>query len=209
MGFVMVYVESAVRSRQIVAAARVVITRDGVAGATVRAVAQEAAIPLGTLQYVFPTKQQLLRAVIEDLVEEIASSLQSSAPLDADLEHAIGHGVRTFWNELVVGDAERVQLAQYELTTYALRTAGLEDLARWQYERYTDVVAQWLQRAAARAGDENAIDCRRLARLIVAGVDGLILQFVVHPDRDRGREDIEALIAMVIRHLDVRPATGS
>lgn len=205
----MVYVESAVRSRQIVAAARVVITRDGVVGTTVRAVAQEAAIPLGTLQYVFPTKQQLLRAVIEDLVEELASNLMSSVPRGDELESAIGQGIRTFWNELVVGDAERVQLAQYELTTYALRTAGLEDLARWQYERYTDVVAGWLQRAAPRVGEENSFDSRQLARLVVAGVDGLIMQYVVNPDPDRGREDIEAMIAMIIDRADVRPAIES
>jgi len=199
----MVYVESAVRSRQIVAAARVVITRDGVAGTTVRAVAQEAGIPLGTLQYVFPAKQQLLRAVIEDLVEELASNLLSSVSPDADLEYAIGHGIRTFWNDLVVGDAEGVQLAQYELTTYALRTAGLEELARWQYERYTDVVAGWLQRAA------TPVDARRLARLIVAGIDGLILQYVVNPDPDRGRDDIEAMIAMITHHAETRPAIES
>ena len=196
----MVYVESTVRSRQIVAAARVVITRDGVASTTVRAVAQAAGIPLGTLQYVFPTKQQLLRAVIEDLVEELASNLLSSVSPGADLEYAIGHGIRTFWNDLVVGDAEGVQLAQYELTTYALRTAGLEELARWQYERYTDVVAGWLLRAA------TPVDARRLARLIVAGIDGLILQYVVNPDPDRGRDDIEAMIAMITHHAEMRPA---
>jgi len=45
----MVYVESAVRSRQIIAAARAVLIRAGVGGMTVRAAAQEAGIPLGTL----------------------------------------------------------------------------------------------------------------------------------------------------------------
>jgi AcrR family transcriptional regulator len=199
----MVYVESAVRSRQIVAAARAVITRDGVAGTTVRAVAQEAGIPLGTLQYVFPAKHQLLRAVIEDLVEELADNLMSSVPPGCDVEYAIGHGIRTFWNDLVIGDAEGVQLTQYELTTYALRTAGLEELARWQYERYTDVVAGWLQRAA------TPVDARRLARLVVAGIDGLILQYVVNPDPDRGREDIEAMIAMITHHAAMRPALES
>jgi AcrR family transcriptional regulator len=199
----MVYVESAVRSRQIVAAARAVITRDGVAGTTVRAVAQEAGIPLGTLQYVFPAKHQLLRAVIEDLVEELADNLMSSVPPGCDVEYAIGHGIRTFWNDLVIGDAEGVQLTQYELTTYALRTAGLEELARWQYERYTDVVAGWLQRAA------TPVDARRLARLVIAGIDGLILQYVVNPDPDRGREDIEAMIAMITHHAEMRPAIES
>lgn len=201
----MVYVESTVRSEQIVAAARSVITRDGVAGATLRAVAKEASIPLGTLQYVFPTKQQLLRAVLESLVEEIAANLPYPDHSDEGLEWAIGHGIRSFWNELVVNDAELVQLAQYELTTLALRTAGLEDLARWQYERYIDVVAEWLQRVAASAREETSIETLRLARLIVAGIDGLILQYLVNPDPDRCRQDIEEMVAMIVRHADVRP----
>lgn len=202
----MVYVESAVRNRQIVAAARAVIARDGVAAATVRAVAHEADIPLGTLQYVFPAKQQLIRAVIEDLIEELGGTLRSSAPLDAGMEHALAEGVRRFWNDLVVSD-EPIQLAQYELTTHALRTAGLEDLARRQYEGYVDAVAEWIHEAAARAGEESSIERRRLARLIVAGVDGLILQYVVDPDPDRGRDDVEAMIAMIVGYAGVRPAT--
>ncbi|MFM9034968.1 MAG: TetR/AcrR family transcriptional regulator [Mycobacterium sp.] len=203
----MVYVESAARSRQIVSAARTVITRDGVAATTIRSVAKEAGIPLGTLQYVFPTKQQMMRAVIEDVIEEISATLRSSAPLDSGLEHALAEGVRRFWNNLVVGDVP-LQLAQYELTTYALRSAGLEDMARRQYEGYTDAVAGWIDEAAERAGEEISIETRRLARLLIAGVDGLILQYVSDPDPDRGRADMETVVAMVIRHAGVRPAAG-
>ncbi|WP_313674616.1 TetR/AcrR family transcriptional regulator [Mycolicibacterium sp.] len=204
----MVYVESAVRSRQIIAAARAVLVRDGVGGMTIRAVAQEAGIPLGTLQYVFPTKQQLLRAVIEDVVEDITELLKSSSNVDAGLENAIKQGVWSVWNNFVVADVP-MQLVQYELTVHALRTAGLEDLARWQYERYVDVVTEWLEESARRAGEVSAIDYRRLARLLVAGVDGLILQFVVHPDFHRGQEDVKGLIAMIIAHARVRPAAGA
>jgi AcrR family transcriptional regulator len=78
----MPYVESALRSKQAVTAARAVLMRDGVGGTTMRAVATEAGIPLGTPQYVFPTKQGLLRAVIEEVVEEIADLLRSSAELE-------------------------------------------------------------------------------------------------------------------------------
>lgn len=207
-GCAMVYVGSAVRSRQIVSAARAVITRDGVAAATMRAVSKEAGIPLGTLQYVFPTKQQLMRAVIEDLVAEVGSALRASAPLGAGLAHALGQGIRNFWADLVVGKTP-MQLSQYELTTHALRTAGLEDMARRQYEGYTDVVTEWIEQSAESAGEGSAIEARRLARLIVAGVDGLILQYVVHPDPDRGAQDIEEMIAMVIGYAGVRPAARS
>ncbi len=175
---------------------------------TVRAVAQEAGIPLGTLQYVFPNKQLLLRAVIEEYVEEIAELLKASSEVDAGLEHAITQGVWTFWNDLVVAEVP-MQLLQYELTVHALRTPGLEDLARWQYERYTDVVVGWLEESSRRAGEVSPVDYRRLARLLVAGIDGLILQFVVHPGTHRGRDDVEELIAMIIAHARVRPAAGA
>lgn len=203
----MVYVESAVRGRQIIAAARDVLVRDGVARTTMRAVADEAQIPLGTLQHVFPTKQKLLRAVIEDVVEEIAEVLRSSADLDDGLEHAVRQGIRGFWNTLVVGH-DNLQLVQFELVVQALRTPGLEDLARWQYERYVDVVAHWCEQAAARAQETAAIGYRSIARTILAGIDGLIVQYVVDPDPVRADEDLDTLITMILGAAAVQPVSS-
>ncbi|SHV12455.1 TetR family transcriptional regulator [Mycobacteroides abscessus subsp. massiliense] len=45
----MPYVESAQRTKEAVAAARIVLMREGVGRTTMRAVAAEAGIPLGTL----------------------------------------------------------------------------------------------------------------------------------------------------------------
>ena len=143
----MPYVEASVRSRQLVEAARRVLIRDGVGRLTMRAVAAEAGVLLGTVTYVFPSKEMLLRAVIEDVTAEIAEVLKSSVDTGRGLEHAIRHGLEHFWSTLVE-DQEGLQIIQYELTIYALRTAGLESLARWQYERYARIVAAWCQEAA-------------------------------------------------------------
>ena len=203
----MVYVEAAVRRRQLVASARSVMMRDGVARTSLRAIAEEAGIPLGTLQYVFPSKELLLRAVIEDVVEELAALLKEGVGLGGGLEGAIRHGVSTFWSGLVAEERD-LQLMQYELTTYALRTAGQEDLARWQYEQYCGVVAEWLQEAADNAGETSAVPCARLARVMVAGIDGLILQRICDPDASRSREDLDALIAMLVGLAGVREGPG-
>jgi AcrR family transcriptional regulator len=203
----MVYVEAAVRRRQLVASARIVLMRDGVARTSLRAIAEEAGIPLGTLQYVFPSKGLLLRAVIEEVVEEIAALLKEDVELGGGLEGAIRHGVSTFWS-LLVAEERDLQLMQYELTTYALRTAGQEDLARWQYERYCGVVAAWLQEAADNAGETSAVPFDRLARLMVAGVDGLILQHVCDPDASRSREDLDAMLEMIVGLTGVREGPG-
>src|SRR3954468_9317171 len=64
----MSYVSSAVRRRQIVLAARRVVERDGLAHASLRAVAEEAGVALSTLQHVFSTREALFGAVVEDLL---------------------------------------------------------------------------------------------------------------------------------------------
>jgi AcrR family transcriptional regulator len=203
----MVYVEAAVRRRQLVASARTVMMRDGVARSSLRAIAEEAGIPLGTLQYVFPSKELLLRAVIEDVVEELAALLKEDVELGDGLEGAIRHGVRAFWSGLVAEERD-LQLMQYELTTYALRTAGQEDLARWQYEQYCGVVAAWLQEAADNAGETSAVPYARLARVMVAGIDGLILQRICDPDASRSREDLDAMLVGLVGLAGVREGRG-
>jgi AcrR family transcriptional regulator len=202
-----VYVEAAVRRRQLVASARTVMMRDGVARSSLRAIAEEAGIPLGTLQYVFPSKELLLRAVIEDVVEELAALLKEDVELGGGLEGAIRHGVSTFWSGLVA-EERNLQLMQYELTAYALRTAGQEDLARWQYEQYCGVVAAWLQEAADNAGETSAVPYARLARVMVAGIDGLILQRICDPDASRSREDLDAMLVGLVGLAGVREGRG-
>lgn len=191
----MPYVEAAVRRQQFIAAARTALATHGVAKTSVRVVAAEAGVALATMQYVFPSKEKLLRAVIEDVVDEISHVLADSAATDQGLENAIRQGLDTFWGRLVRSGRE-LQLLQYELTMYALRTPGHEDLARLQYQRYTAVVADWCRYAAEQAGETVAVSFDHLARLIVAGMDGLILQYVCDPDDTRAREGLEALAEM-------------
>src|SRR6516164_2150980 len=96
----MPYVDASVRSKQLVAAAQRVLIRDGVGRLTMRAVAAEAGVLLGTVTYVFKSKEMLLRAVIEDVTTEIAEVLKSSADTGRGLEHAIRHGLDQFWATL-------------------------------------------------------------------------------------------------------------
>src|SRR4051812_17494629 len=112
----MPHVEASVRRTQLVAAARRALSREGVARTSLRMVAAEAEVPLGTLQYVFPSKELLLRAVIEDVVDEIADVLKRSAELEDGLEHAIRRGLTNLWSQFVT-EQTNLQLMQYELTT--------------------------------------------------------------------------------------------
>ena len=85
---------------------------------------------------------------------------------------------------------------------------GLESLARWQYERYARIVAAWCQEAASNAGETCAVPFDTLARVVVAAVDGVILQYVCDPDVTRSREDLQAVTEMVISLASPAPAAG-
>ena len=200
----MAYVRAPERQAQLVVAARAVLCRDGVAGTTLRAVAAEAGVPLGTLHYVFPTKEQLITAVLEGIRDEVSGVFQSSE-VDAGMEHAIRHGVENYWEKLVVSQPD-LALMRHEVFVHALRTPGLEHLARRQIEGYARIVAEWCQEAASNAGETCAVPFETLGRALVGNVVGVVLFELGDRDRDRSRRDLQAAAEMVIRLAEVRRA---
>jgi AcrR family transcriptional regulator len=188
-----------------VAAARTVLERDGVAGTTLRAVAGEAGIPLGTLHYAFPSRDLLLTAVTEDIAADVATLLGAVVDLGSGLEHAIRRGLTGYWEQMVVGGSGLL-LVQYELLTHALRTPGMENLARWQVDGYTSVVGEWCRQAAEAAGETCAVPYDTLARVLVANVNGLVLQFLSDPDTGRSSADLAAMTEMLVHLASPRPA---
>lgn len=200
----MARVDAAVRSKQLVAAARRALSRAGVGRTSLRDVAAEGEVPLGTLQYVFPSRELLLRAVIEDVVGEIAQVFSDATHTGDGLEAALGQWIRAFWTQLAAN--RDLQIMQYELTTYSLREPGQHDLARWQYESYTEVTARWCQTVAESAGETCAIGFDQLGRIIVASVDGLILQYVCDADDARAEADLDAVIRMLVGLADPQRA---
>ncbi|MBX8690044.1 TetR family transcriptional regulator [Mycobacterium sp. 20091114027_K0903767] len=201
----MAYVKAAERHEQIVAAAIRVLSDVGVPGTTLRAVAAEAGIPLGTLHYVFPSKDQMLRAVIVAVIDDVVATVHGGLQLDRGLAHALSHGVTAFWDALVEGDVG-VQVMQYELAMYSVRSEGSGGLARLQYDRYTALVAEFCEQAANAAGERCAVDFATLGRLGLAMLDGLIIQYVASRDRQTARRDLDRAIQMLVTLADPQPA---
>ncbi|MGW6422470.1 TetR/AcrR family transcriptional regulator [Nocardia sp. NPDC055053] len=204
----MVYVKASEREEQIVTAAVTVLSAIGVPATTLRAVAAEAGVPLGTLHYVFPTKDKLLQAVITTVISDISGALRAQLELDKGVEHALRHGVTSFW-ELLVADRIGLQIMQYELMTYSLRTEPGGSLAQLQYERYSSVVTEFCEQAAQAAGERCAVGFDTLGRLALAQIDGLILQYVSKPDAARARRDLNQALDMLMLFADPQPVARS
>lgn len=202
----MVYVKADERRTQLVQAARAVLCRDGVGGTTLRAVAAEAGVPLGTLHYVFPTKEQLLAGVVEDIRREVSDVFRVT-PVDGGLAQALRDGVENYWQRLVVGQPA-LALMRHEVFIYALRSPGLERLARFQIEGYAQIVAEWCQAAAGAAGETCAVPFDVLGRVLVGSVIGIVLHYLADGDAQRSHRDLEAAKKMLVSLADIRPAAG-
>jgi len=189
------YVRALEREQQIVAATTRVLRATGMAGLTMRAVAAEAGIPLGTLHYVFPSKDQLLRSVIDSVIADLATVLRDDVDLGKGVAHALQQATSSFWSRLVETDLGG-QIMQYELTTYSLRSE--KTMARTQYANYISVMTDLYEQAASAAGEKCAIEFSELARLSVAATDGLVLQYLADPDHDRAVRDLERVATMLV-----------
>ncbi|UVO12134.1 TetR/AcrR family transcriptional regulator [Mycobacterium sp. SVM_VP21] len=200
----MAYVKASEREGQIVAAAMRVLSDVGVAGTTLRGVAAEAGIPLGTLHYVFPSKDQLLRAVIAAVMDDVVDAVRADLKPDRGVAHALRQGVTNFWSTLVESDTG-LQIMQYELAMYSVRSEGSGGLAQLQYERYAALVTEFCAQAAQAAEERCAVDFDSLGRLALALVDGLIVQYVTSPDSERARRDLDRAVDMVVQFADPQP----
>lgn len=200
------YVKASEREVQIVAAAVRVLASVGVSGTTLRAVATEAGVPLGTLHYVFPSKDKLLRSVITAITGDALATVRAGLELDRGMEHAIRRGVTAFWNALVEGDVG-LQIMQYELAMYSARAEGPAGLARLQYDRYTTLVTDFYEESARAAGQRCAVDFEILGRLSLAVLDGLIVQYVANPDPERARRDLQRAVDMIVGFADPQPTS--
>jgi AcrR family transcriptional regulator len=184
------------RRTEILEAAIRVLARDGLAQASTRKLAAEAGINQATLLYHVGSKDELLLAVLRAMMRQTREIAVAAAEEDLPLREAIANSLRAFWHH--VEATPELQVMQYELTLYALRNPEAAWLAREQYRGYCEVVEGVLHAACEQQGVTGAIPLDALARFIVGGLDGLILQFVSDQNTTRARCDLESLIAAVI-----------
>jgi DNA-binding transcriptional regulator YbjK len=171
-------------------AALAVIARDGLAAATTRAIVAEAGMPLASFHYAVPSRDELLRDVVELVVAEEGSAALAPLLAEAGSIREAAVLAMTAYLELVKRDPGREQ-AMFELTQYALRTPGLDDLPAEQYDRYHALAIELLDAATAQHHPDWRVPMPDLARLLVSFTDGLTLAWLADRDDAAAERSIE------------------
>lgn len=183
------------RREQLIAAARAVASREGIDGTTVRAVAAEAGVSLGVVHYCFEDKDELLRAVADSITAQNLEGARRDLPEDADLPSVLEVAIRDLWEGL--RSDRGAQLLSYELTTSSLRHAELAQVAPSQYQHGWDAVELFLTHVASSAGIRWATPVRRLARLVLAVIDGYSLAWLVDGNDAEAQAGLQTIAAFL------------
>jgi AcrR family transcriptional regulator len=177
----------------IVAAAIRLMAREGVGAASTRRVAAEAGVAQATIHYVFGTKTELYRGVLEAVSENLVKAVQAGLEPQSQWAEQAEGAARAVW-EITEADPSTALLL-VELTAYALRHDELRDLAEGLYDNYQRLAEDVVGALIAASDRELRIPLEEVARLAVAGLNGVVLSYLVHGDRDRSRRDLENLVA--------------
>ena len=173
-------ISSGERRSLLVQAALRVIADHGVAAATTRAIVAEAGMSLASFHYAFRSHAEMMRELIAHVVDaEVAAAFATLRPGN-DIRGTLRDGMQAYL-DYVIADPAHEQV-MFELFHYALRTPGLEPLAREQYSRYHESVARVVMGGADAVGVEWSIPAVDVARLIVTFTDGITLAWFA--DRD-------------------------
>lgn len=155
---------------QIVQVARALLLEAGSLDFTLREVAARAGISISNLQYYFPTRLSVLRAVVEPVVnsylDDLRRAVASSRPPRETLAAMLGRGFRDAKN------AERSALSWHFVSLAAIDPECSELLDEW-YETVTRQAAQLIRSAYPHV---SAADSLHMATLLIALSDGLSYQ---------------------------------
>ena len=178
------------RREQLIAAALAVASASGIEAATVRAVAAEAGVSLGVVHYCFEDKDELLRAVAEEITARNASRALGALPEGLDLLTTLTLAVESLWDGLTSNRGE--QLLSYEVTLGSLRSQDHGRVAAAQYRHSRLAARKYLEHAAEVGGIHWLTPIDSLARSVVAAVDGYSLAWLVDGDGVAAREGLRA-----------------
>ncbi|HMM82974.1 MAG TPA: TetR family transcriptional regulator [Terrimesophilobacter sp.] len=176
----MARISSADRREAIIHAALRVIQREGVHGATTRAIVAEADMPLASFHYAFRSRDEMISELISFVVEGEGEAALSTLSGGRDIRSAVRAGLQAYFDTLTA-DPSREQ-AMFELLHYALRTDELNELPRAQYRTYRRTAGDVLAAGAEAAGVSWQRPIDEVARLLVTFIGGLTMAWLA--DRD-------------------------
>lgn len=164
------------RDREIGEAAMRVLARDGLAGLSVRKVAEEAGLATASLRRAFPTQDALRRFCLDRIQRAVAARILALTGEGLPL------ALRMLGELLPLDDTRRTELVvQLQLGSLALTDESLQDGVRELSDGVRDVCAAALEECGRAGMRREGLDLDFEADRLHALLDGLALHLLWRP----------------------------
>lgn len=158
-------------ARRIVGVARAVLMKEGYAQFSMRNVAAEAGMRLANVQYYFPTRSDLVRALMQDTEERYAAAYREcllKAPPDR-------HERFNAFMDFSLADVANPDTRRFITQMWALLDTMDADSGHLLNEFYEMDIAALSERVAELDPNCPAAEVRRRATLLAAVIEGLVI----------------------------------
>jgi AcrR family transcriptional regulator len=194
------------RRDEILSATWRVIARDGISGATIRAIAREASCSRGILGHYFQDKEDILGSALVLSHRRVGARMTAAAAGQSGLA-----ALRTVMLEALPLDSRRDLEAQIEISFWgrALGHTELRELQHSEFERLCGRLRTHLQEAAGLGEVSADCDLDLATHELVVLIDGLSAERVMYPDRVSSRRQVEMLDRLLRSFRPAEPALAS
>ncbi|MBV2152232.1 TetR/AcrR family transcriptional regulator [Kitasatospora sp. SUK 42] len=195
----MAHVPASERRPQLVQAAIDLMTREGIAAGSTRAIAAELGVAQATVHYTFGTKKDLYRAVVEQLTAEFIGHVRDASPGDGPFGEQVRTLVHALWESSTAEDGRCVLLSEF--SALSLRNPDLQEIMRSLQHEIEGTAAEMISTLATVHGIRLAAPAQEIAAHFLTGFTGLTDRHL-HLRAPDGSADPSTL-----RALDVLVAT--
>jgi TetR/AcrR family transcriptional repressor of nem operon len=178
------------RREELIRAAFKQIAEHGFEGLRTRDVANEVGVNIATLHYYFPTKESLIRGVLDHAMERFRSTLEPhGSPSDQLRNHL--RAVR----KLMSAEPELAAVMS-ELALRSTRDKAIASIMDTMYDVWQTTMRGLLRRAVREGGAPRELDSDAMAALIIATLTAMTLPHLRAGGRgDKAFRQLEKLLS--------------
>lgn len=177
--------------QKIIDAATALVMERGVKGTSLSDIANAAGISKGTLFYHFSAKDDLIYELTEQHFDGItkASLKRAAQTQGASLQEILQEGLLS-----ILRAEDRGKLNLYLLQEAVTENPALKDRFAGKYQEFQLLMGNFLDMVAPQINPNKA---KVLSRLLVAILDGLIIQWLLEPEAISVKEIAEILVPLL------------
>ncbi|MFI5987078.1 TetR/AcrR family transcriptional regulator [Streptomyces sp. NPDC051555] len=182
------HVDPVARRRHVVDALFQVVVREGLHRTSLRAVADEAQLNIGSLRHYFASQQDLMRFAMQSMLDRVGSRLLEHVERIGDLDsrtrpEQLQLAAGLLAELLPLDEHRRAEVSVFlDFNTAARTNPAFADLSRQAAEGTRRLMRRVLTRLDATGTLRPGLDLDLEAERLTALLDGLSLSAVLHPE---------------------------